>query len=454
MTQENRNKTELPNIEILKKAVNPSAEIPNKTGNPNAEIPNKTVNPNAEIPKKAGCPDRYEFWLSALTSLSGRKKIHMKRIVPAAEEIYRMEPEELQRRCGLTEKEKGAVAAGQNVTEAELDETAAYCSENGIKLICFGDRRYPSRLEHICNPPYGLFFRGGFPRASAPSIAVVGARNCSAYGKKAAEQIGFELARRGISVISGMALGIDGAGHLGALWALKSQKTALQETDMRRDADRSAGSAAQRIALQKTGRTYGILGCGADICYPARHRELYEELIKQGGVISEYPPHTRPRAMFFPQRNRLISGLCDGVIVVEAREKSGALITADFALEQGKEVYAVPGRISDPLSQGTNRLIRQGAGIFLSAEDFLKEMDIFTAFKKASDKKPKLSLEKSERLVYSCLDLSPKNLDMLLTETMISFPELMENLESLREKGCILEVYHNYYIRSELSDFS
>lgn len=383
--------------------------------------------------KEAQCTDasRYEFWFSALSALSGKKKIRIKQIFPDAEEIYRTNPEELQKRCGLTEKEKEALALGQTITEHELDETKGCCIQKGIRLICFGDREYPDRLKQIGNPPYSLYFRGGLPKASAPSIAVVGARNCSVYGKKAAEQIGFELARRGISVISGMALGIDGAGHSGALWALKSQKAVLQET----------------------GRTYGILGCGADVCYPAAHRELYEELVKQGGIISEYPPHTRPRAMFFPQRNRLISGFSDGVIVVEAREKSGALITADFALEQGRDVYAVPGRISDPLSQGANRLIRQGAGIFLSTEDFLEEMDIFTAFLKASDKKPKLSLEKSERLVYSCLDLSPKNLDMLLAESMFSLPELMEILESLREKGCILEVYHNYYIRSEFSDF-
>ena len=208
---------------------------------------------------------------------------------------------------------------------------------------------------------------------------------------------------------------------------------------------------SQKAVLQETGRTYGILGCGADVCYPAAHRELYEELVKQGGIISEYPPRTRPRAMFFPQRNRLISGFSDGVIVVEAREKSGALITADFALEQGREVYAVPGRISDPLSQGANRLIRQGAGIFLSTEDFLEEMDIFTAFLKASDKKPKLSLEKSERLVYSCLDLSPRSIEELLKETGMPLGALMENLETLQEKGCVSEIYRNYYIRSDVS---
>ena len=148
----------------------------------------------------------------------------------------------------------------------------------------------------------------------------------------------------------------------------------------------------------------------------------------------------------------MISGLSDGVIVVEAREKSGALITADFALEQGREVYAVPGRIGDRLSQGTNRLIRQGAGMFLSLEDFQKEMGIFADFIDSAVRNEKISLEKSERLVYSCVDLSPKNLDELMAQTGFSFLRLVEILESLREKGCILEVYKNYYIRSEIFD--
>ena len=381
---------------------------------------------------------RYEFWFCALPSLSGRKKIHMKSIFPDPEEFYRRNPKELQKRCGLTDRETAALCEGQKLTAVELEKNMADCIQKGINLICFEDKKYPGRLRNIYNPPYSLYVRGGLPCESVPAVAVVGARNCSVYGTRTAELIGMQLAKHGISVISGMALGIDGAGHRGALQALRTGGT--------KDAE-------QKSDTGRTGKTYGILGCGADICYPACHRELYEELIREGGVISEYPPGVSPRAMFFPQRNRIISGLSDGVIVVEAREKSGALITADFSLEQGKEVYGVPGRISDPLSRGTNRLIRQGAGIFLSVEDFLKEMDIFTAFTEASDKKQKLSLEKSERLVYSCLDLSPKNLDMLLAETMFSFPELMENLESLRKKGCILEVYHNYYIRSELSDF-
>ena len=173
-----------------------------------------------------------------------------------------------------------------------------------------------------------------------------------------------------------------------------------------------------------------------------------------GGLLSEYQPRSKPLAMFFPQRNRIISGLSDAVIVVEAREKSGALITADFALEQGREVYAVPGRAGDPSSQGTNRLIQQGAGIFLSVGDFLKEMGIFADFVEDSAGNQKFSLEKSERLVYSCVDLSPKSLDGLLAETSLPLGELIEILESLREKGCILEVYKNYYIRPEPSGFA
>ncbi len=387
--------------------------------------------------------NKYEYWLSALPILSGRKKVRMRSLHQEAEELYRMKPEELQAQLGLTEKEKEALALGQKTPESELEENMEFCIQNGIGLVSYWEKEYPKGLKNIYNPPYGLYFKGAFPKASDPAIAVVGARNCSVWGQKTAEQIGFRLAECGVSVISGMAQGIDGAGHLGALQALSKTEAAAG----RRNTEPLG-------RFQEAGKTYGVLGCGIDVCYPASHRRLYEQLVRQGGVISEYPPSTRPRAMLFPQRNRIISGLSDGVIVVEAREKSGALITADFALEQGKEVYAVPGRITDGLSQGTNRLIRQGAGIFLSVEDFLKEMKLFTDFMKSSVKNTKLSLEKSERLVYSCLDLSPKNLDRLLTETMLSIPELMENLESLRKKGCILEVYHNYYIRSEVSDFA
>lgn len=361
--------------------------------------------------------DKFEYWFAGISAISGKKKIHLRTIASCAEEIYRMKARQTAAFSWMTERERASLAQSQESSEAELEVQYEYCMEQNIQLVLWQDEKYPRRLRQIYNPPYGLYYRGELPREERRAAAVVGARNCSLYGKNMAESIGFHLAGQGVSLISGMAVGIDGASHRGALRA--------------------------------GGNTYAVLGCGIDVCYPASHRKLYESLVEHGGVLSEYPPHTQPLSMFFPQRNRVISGLSDVVIVVEAKEKSGSLITADFALEQGKEIYAVPGRVDDVMSRGTNRLIHQGAGIFLSVEDFQKEMNIFSNFAEFPVKKNKLSLEKTERLVYSCLDLSPKNLDELMTETELSLQELMKNLESLREKGCILELYKNYYSRRE-----
>ncbi|MCI8482735.1 MAG: DNA-protecting protein DprA [Lachnospiraceae bacterium] len=365
--------------------------------------------------KKEKYHNKYEYWFAGISCIPGRKKISLRSLFSCAEEIYQKSENGVHSAACLTEKERESLDRSRNISETELEGTWKYCVEHGIHLVLWEDLEYPKRLRKIYNPPYGLYYLGKLPEETEPAIAVVGARSCSVYGRKTAESIGFSLAEQGIAVISGMAAGIDGASHQGA--------------------------------LQAQGTTYGVLGCGVDFCYPARHRELYETLVQQGGIISEYPPKTQPLPAFFPQRNRLISGLSDGVIVVEAKERSGSLITADFALEQGREVYAVPGRVGDLLSQGTNRLIQQGAGIFLSSEDFQKEMNFFADSVEPSVKKPKLSLEKSERLVYSCLDFTPKSLDEIMEETAFSFLEVVENLESLREKGCILEMYKNRYIR-------
>lgn len=362
--------------------------------------------------------DPYEYWLASILAIPGRKKIQLKAMFPQTEELYRLKHSQIPRIPFLTDLQKEKLKESQGVPEQELAQQLGYCQEKNIALVLFEDMDYPQKLRDIYSPPYGLFCRGSLPPPSQPAIAIVGARSCSPYGKAVAESVAFHLAQAGMSVISGMAAGIDGFGHQGALRA--------------------------------GGHTYGVLGCGADICYPASHRQLYESLIAQGGIISEYPPRTKPIPMLFPQRNRLISGMSDVVLVVEAREKSGSLITADFALEQGKEVYAVPGRVSDALSGGTNRLIRQGAGIFLSIEDFQKEMSIFTGKCKPTYKKEKFSLEKSERLVYSCLGFNPKNLDELMEETALPLEALLLYLASLLEKGCISEIYKNYFVRTEI----
>lgn len=361
--------------------------------------------------------NKYEYWLSCLSFLPGRKKIYLVNVLGDAKALYHISQKDLEHLSFLTVPEKEKIKMAQEKTELKLEQEIEYCVDNQIWLAVWQQEMYPRKLEDIYNPPYGLFYRGNFPDSGQTIISVVGARNCSVYGKITAEQIGRGLAAAGIGVVSGMAAGIDGA--------------------------------AQGGAIQGGGYTCGVLGCGVNVCYPPSNRELYGRLIEKGCVLTEYPPNAKPLAVNFPQRNRIISGLSDGVLVVEAKEQSGSLITADFALEQGREIYAVPGRVSDILSQGTNRLIRQGAGIFLNMEDFLKEMHIFTKSGGSPGKKQKITLENLEWLVYSCLDLTPRNLEEILSGTGLTLGDLTEILEKLQEMGCVSQVYKNYYIRSD-----
>ena len=209
---------------------------------------------------------------------------------------------------------------------------------------------FPLRFEGLSDVPQGLYYIGSLPDDNIPSVAVVGARSCSSYGRKTAFALGKFLAEHGVQVISGMAMGID--------------------------------SSAQEGALAAGGKTFAVLGCGVDICYPRTSYAVYDALAVRGGIIAEVEPGTKPLAYNFPRRNRIISALSDIVIVVEAREKSGSLITVDCALEQGRTVYAVPGRLGDRLSDGCNYLIAQGAGILWSFEAVMEELDGMAALRK------------------------------------------------------------------------
>ena len=214
--------------------------------------------------------------------------------------------------------------------------------EAGIRMVERGERDYPARLLEIPDPPERLYVLGRLPEEKVPSVAIIGARECSEYGSYVAARLGECMGRNGIQVISGMARGIDGIG--------------------------------QTAALDVGGSSFAVLGSGVDVCYPARNRRLYERLRERGGVLSEYPPGTPALSRNFPPRNRIVSGLADAVVVVEAREKSGTLITVDMALEQGKEVYAVPGRVTDALSSGCNRLVKLGAAMLLDPEELAEEL--------------------------------------------------------------------------------
>lgn len=215
-------------------------------------------------------------------------------------------------------------------------------NERGLRFLPRSDPGFPPLLRAIHDPPVGLFLRGGADAAelARPAVAIVGARACSPYGRSVARSLARELAAAGLLVVSGLARGIDGAAHRGA--------------------------------LEGGGRTVGVLGCGIDRDYPASHRELAREIAAAGLIVSEYAPGVEPTPWRFPARNRIIAGLAAATIVVEARERSGALITADFALEEGREVFTVPGEITSGLSKGTNALLRIGATPLTSAEDVME----------------------------------------------------------------------------------
>ncbi len=249
---------------------------------------------------------------------------------------------------------QGKNAWRQILTARQLEQMIAFAEQNepsqlyesfrkqGIQFVQRDEPDYPERLKKIPDPPYGLYVKGSLPQADKPSVAVVGARDCSDYGRFVAKEVGELLGANNIQVISGMARGIDGI--------------------------------SQKAALIAGGSSCGVLGCGVDVCYPPSNRELYDMLCEKGGVLSAYPPGAEAKPGNFPPRNRIVSGLSDILIVVEARAKSGTLITVDMALEQGKDVYVVPGRITDRLSDGCNYLLKQGAEIFLSPEEFLNQV--------------------------------------------------------------------------------
>lgn len=338
----------------------------------------------------------YVNWLYHIKGF-GRKKMGV--ILSqgiSAEDIYCMPKRQikafLQECCGYSEKQ--AVSSILYMEEFGKEKTPEKLAEEmrkkEILFLLPGDPEYPEKLACIPDEPFALYMKGDRKRAlelSKRSVAVIGARECSEYGRFTAEYIGKNCAYLGLPVVSGMAYGIDGI----AQWA-----------------------AAEEGAV-----VGAVLGCGVDICYPYSNRKLYDFLLKEGCVFSEYVPGTEPKPTNFPPRNRIISGISDAVVVVEAKEKSGTLITVDMALEQGKDVYVVPGRITDPLSKGCNRLIRQGAAIVCDVKEMLEEIakaDLHSAKGKPQERGEAENPYAPEELrysIYKALDMQPKSVQQI-----------------------------------------
>lgn len=303
------------------------------------------------------------------------------------------------------------LAARQNIDRQQMLKDYL---DSGARLSCIEDEDYPLWLGKIHDPPYLLYYRGELSSLNELSIAIVGSRRASSYGKIQSFRLSRELAAKGITIVSGMARGIDTEAHKGA--------------------------------LEAGGQTIAVLGSGLDVIYPPENKQLYNEISQQGAVITEFPPHTHPEPGNFPMRNRVIAGLSRGVLVVEAQQRSGALITVDFALEQGRDVFAVPGPINSKNSEGTNNLIKQGACLVTEINDILSEYGIEE--NETNLQQGKLfDLSSEEKLVLELLSSESKHFDDLVYESKLTIGELSTYLLQMELKGIIEALPGNYYVK-------
>lgn len=338
--------------------------------------------------------------------------------------VFNASFEELTRVAGIGEKTASEILSFRKWDE--INEELTLLEKLGVNVIPYWDEDYPELLKNIYDYPPFLYVKGQLSKEDI-CVAIVGSRQASTYGKFTTEKLARELALKGITITSGMARGIDSAAHYGA--------------------------------LSVNGRTIAVLGSGIDVIYPPENKELYHKIAESGAVISEYPPGTPPIANHFPARNRIISGLSYGVVVVEASDKSGSLITARLALEQGREVFAVPGDINHPGSRGTNKLIKQGAKLVQHVDDILDE--ILPQIIKLPAQQKKIEIEKredtkemppgldeAERKVVSLLSKEkPVNVDTIIQKSGLGANEALNALLILELKGLIRQLPGKRYIR-------
>lgn len=381
------------------------------------------------------------YWLDRIDGL-GKKRLQKLREVlgenteDTAARLYEMDEaqvRELFAECfGENNKDERVI---RSVLEAgRLDPAAEYTAliRQGVQFYIKEDEEYPPRLRTIPDPPEVLYVAGKLPSPVMPALAVIGARDASPYGREQAKRFAKELSEVGIQIISGMARGVDGI--------------------------------AGRAALPGSGGSFAVLGCGVDICYPPENRDLYDALKERGGLISEYHPGTLPKAGLFPARNRIISGLSDALLVTEARLRSGTLITTDAALEQGREIFAIPGRISDPFSMGCNELIRQGAQL---AADPGQIIEFFygihgevpeeeAALERARSDSIRKSMPREEGVLYELLDANESRHSEILLPALacelrrpVGAGEMKTLLMKLVLKGYAVEEGNGWYRRGK-----
>lgn len=363
--------------------------------------------------------EEYNYWIANIHNIGNRKIELLLQFFGDVEEVFNASKDDLRKfihtksdeiRFRRTDLEDIYNSRNEEI----IHNKYAKLVKNGIYFVSKEDARYPSKLQNIYEAPFALYVKGRLPRADEKLLAVVGARDCSAYGIEMAKYLTSQIAAEGISIVSGLARGVDSYAHEGALIC--------------------------------SAITYGVMGCGIDICYPKENINLYMELQKEGGIISEYSPGTKPFAGNFPMRNRIISGLSDGILVIEAREKSGSLITVDMGLEQGKDIYALPGRVTDKVSGGCNNLIKMGAKLVTTPKDILE--DLIPNYRQSKDevKKNNKILETNGKIVYASLSLEPMHIEEIAIQTGLTMDLLMEQLLLFELRGYAKQTRKNYYI--------
>jgi DNA processing protein len=348
------------------------------------------------------------YWL-ALSLTPGVGSTLMRRLLDrfkTPEAVFHAPPKELLKIEGLGGRVAEEIRKGplEKVVERELH----LLREIGGRVITLKDEEYPKRLREIYDPPALLYVRGELKKEDEFAISIVGSRKTTPYGRWFTEKVSQELARHGVTIVSGMARGIDSLAHWGAI---------------------SGG-----------GRTITVLGCGVDVIYPSENRNLFAKIIDHGAILSEFPIGSPPEGGHFPRRNRIISGLSIGVVVVQASEKSGSLITAGYALEQGREVFAVPGNVGTESSRGTHRLIKEGAKLVESSEDILEE--ILPQWRREGEATPRVEaprpdLTQEERVLYELLGETPLHIDVMIRESRLDPGKVSSLLLNLELKGLV-----------------
>lgn len=356
--------------------------------------------------------DKILVWLRSIPNIGSIKIKKMLEHFKNPINIWNADLYELSRLKFLSKRDLEEIS--KQKYKEELPKHLDNIYKHEIKILTLLDEEYPILLKSIYDPPAILFYKGSLAKEEK-SIAVVGSRKSSAYGTDITEKISTALCRHDITVVSGLARGIDSYAH--------------------------------NAAIKANGRTIAVLGCGLDCVYPRENSALFQKIQEKGAVVSEFLPGTPPIAFNFPSRNRIISGMSRGVIVVEAGQKSGSLITADFALEQGREVFAVPGNLSSSNSIGTNRLIREGARIVTSMEDILDELKYFDDVGKMAaiqfqaenqiSKNIFDSLDKNEQKIVQCLKEGELHIDRLLQQADMNVAELNAVLIVLELSGIV-----------------